>query len=333
MGPPECTARWWFRSARARRGPSPVPVVSPRKRKGRRSRTGHIWTSRRGRLKRGEPVARRHCSASCLVVCALSRTTFSHQTPSHGWMSSPSIEISKPGMANLMAHMDPGGKPASDFGNPKMPVHTPPGSLPSFSVRHFKVRYLWELTRSPKEVVAQVQILVLLRQRAKASIEEIAMLDSWYCRSCSATALSNFFRASLNDSLSLDVDFVTSIDLPSHRIDTRRVRDRAPARRTFTASLHSPPSSTVPGLGSPANRKGSPSSLRCRPRRRTTSTEGAGIQGRGQGTKAYHGRRTTASTRTGICRPCTIRMGADPILTIEISNLPEIVRVYTTLCR
>ena len=26
-------------------------------------------------------------------------------------------------------------------------------------------------------------------------------------------------------------------------------------------------------------------------------------------------------------------LGADPILTIEISNLPEIVRVYTTLCR
>ena len=26
-------------------------------------------------------------------------------------------------------------------------------------------------------------------------------------------------------------------------------------------------------------------------------------------------------------------MGADPILTMEISNLPEIVRVYTTLCR
>ena len=28
-----------------------------------------------------------------------------------------------------------------------------------------------------------------------------------------------------------------------------------------------------------------------------------------------------------------LAMGADPILTIEISNLPEIVRVYTTLCR
>ena len=26
-------------------------------------------------------------------------------------------------------------------------------------------------------------------------------------------------------------------------------------------------------------------------------------------------------------------VGADPILTMEISNLPEIVRVYTTLCR
>ena len=26
-------------------------------------------------------------------------------------------------------------------------------------------------------------------------------------------------------------------------------------------------------------------------------------------------------------------LGADPILTMEISNLPEIVRVYTTLCR
>ena len=28
-----------------------------------------------------------------------------------------------------------------------------------------------------------------------------------------------------------------------------------------------------------------------------------------------------------------IDLGADPILTMEISNLPEIVRVYTTLCR
>ena len=27
------------------------------------------------------------------------------------------------------------------------------------------------------------------------------------------------------------------------------------------------------------------------------------------------------------------RKGADPILTMEISNLPEIVCVYTTLCR
>ena len=46
-----------------------------------------------------------------------------------------------------------------------------------------------------------------------------------------------------------------------------------------------------------------------------------------------HCRRQTSVTAASEFDATKLPLGADPILTMEISNLPEIVRVYTTLCR
>ena len=41
----------------------------------------------------------------------------------------------------------------------------------------------------------------------------------------------------------------------------------------------------------------------------------------------------TGLPKDSVANVSQVVTGADPILTMEISNLPEIVRVYTTLCR